>query len=75
MAAEVLGMDVFSEDAFLGKITEIAVEKDNVLIFRFKDGTESVKRWQDRSRSESWTEDMKEAARQKEHERKIGHGR
>lgn len=75
MAAEALGMDAFSEDAFWGRITEIVVEKDNVLIFRFKDGAESVKRWQDRSRSESWTEDTKEAARQKEHERRIGHGR
>lgn len=75
VAAEALGMAAFSEDAILGKVTEIVVEKDNVLILRFKDGTESVKRWQDRSRSESWTEEMKEAARQKDRERRLGHGR
>lgn len=74
MAADALGMDVFSEEAVLSKITVVRVEKDNILVFRFKDGTESVKRWPDRSRSESWTEEMKEAARQKNRERRLGHG-
>lgn len=75
VAADALGLDTYSEDAFLSRITDVVVENDNVLIFHFKDGTESVKRWQDRSRSESWTEDMKEAARQKDRERRLGHGR
>ena len=73
MAAEVLGMDDFNADAFLGKITAVRVEKDNILVFCFKDGTETVKRWQDRSRRESWTEEMKAAARQKELERRTHH--
>lgn len=75
VAAEVLGLDTFSEDAFLGKITAVRVEKDNTLVFCLTDGTKTVKRWQDRSRSESWTEDMKEAARKKDRERRLGHGR
>lgn len=39
-----------------------------------KDGTKAVKRWQDRSRTESWTPEMKEAARQKEIERNKRNG-
>ena len=74
MAAEALGMDVFSEEAFFGKITAVRVKKDNILVFCFKDRTETVKRWQDRSRRESWTEEMKEAPRQKNRERRLGHG-
>ena len=58
---EVIG----SMDAFPGKITEIRVENGNRLVFCFRDGSESVKRWEDRSRAESWTLEMKEAARQK----------
>lgn len=73
MASEVLGIDDFDVDAFLGKITAVIVEKDNTLVFCFKDGTETVKRWQDRSRRESWTEEMKAAARQKELERRTHH--
>lgn len=65
MTEEVLG----GIDALHDKITAIRAEKDNTLVFCFKDGTESVKRWQDRSRAESWTEDMKNAAREKALER------
>ena len=49
----------------ISDLTAIQAEKDNTLVFCFKDGTQAVKRWKDRSRAESWTEEMKEAARQK----------
>ncbi len=52
-------------DALYDKITAIQAEKDNTLIFCFKDGTKAVKRWQDRSRALSWTEDMKASARER----------
>lgn len=52
-------------DIPLSDLTAIRAEKDNTLVFCFKDGTQAVKRWKDRSRAESWTEEMKEAARQK----------
>ena len=45
MTAEVLDMNVFNADAFLGRITAVRVEKDNTLVFCFKDRTETVKRW------------------------------
>lgn len=67
---EVLG----STDALYDKITAIRAEKDNTLVFCFKDGSETVKRWIDRSRAESWTEEMKEAARQKALERSKSNG-
>lgn len=69
-AADVLGLDTFDPNAFLGKITEVRVENDNLLVFLFTDGKECVKRWQDRSRAESWTEEMKNAARKRQQERR-----
>lgn len=61
-------------DMDLSDLTEICVEDGNRLVFRFKDGSESVKRWQDRSRAESWTPEMREAARQKALERSRKNG-
>lgn len=57
-------------DALDGKITAVRVEKDNTLVFCFPDGTTTVKRWQDRSRAESWTPEMRAAAAEKTRERK-----
>ena len=51
-------------DTPLGDLTAIRAKKDNTLVFCFKNGEQTVKRWKDRSRSESWTEEMKEKARQ-----------
>ena len=61
-------------DMDLSDLTEICAENGNRLVFRFKDGSESVKRWQDRSRAESWTPEMREAARQKALERSRKNG-
>ena len=71
--AEVLGLDVFDPDTFLGKITEVRVENSNRLVFLFADGKESIKRWQDRSRAESWTEEMKNAVRERQREGRSHH--
>ena len=57
-------------DALDGKITAMRVDKDNTLVFCFPDGTTTVKRWQDRSRAESWTPEMRAAAAEKTRERK-----
>ena len=70
MTAEVLGLPEFDADAFESKITVVEAHNDNTLVFCYTDGTETVKRWQHRSRAESWTQDMKDAARQ----RTIAHG-
>ena len=65
---------VGSMDAFLGDITEVRVENGNQLVFLYADGKECVKRWQDRSRAVSWTEEKKAAARRKELERRNADG-
>ena len=52
-------------DMAIGDLTAIRAENGNSLVFCFKDGTQAVKRWKDRSRTESWTDEMKEKARQK----------
>ena len=60
-------------DIPIGDLTAIRAENGNTLVFCFKDGTQAVKRWKDRSRAESWTDEMKEKARQKalaQHSRK-----
>ena len=49
-------------------IALVRVEKDNTLVFCFSDGMQSVKQWQNRSRHQSWTPEMKEAARMMEYE-------
>lgn len=51
-------------------IKSILVCNGNVLIFRFFDGTEITRIWKDRSRSQSWTDEMKATARQKALERR-----
>lgn len=58
-------LDSLTAGASLDDLTALRAEKGNRLVFIRKDGSESVKRWEDRSRAESWTPEMKEAARQK----------
>ena len=57
----------------VSEITAITVRNGNLLEFTLKDGTKAVKRWQDRSRAESWTEEMRRAAGEKTRERKKDH--
>lgn len=63
--AEALGMDEFDENLFAEKISEIQIPAANQLAFIFTDGHVVSTKWLDRSRAESWTEEMREAARQK----------
>ena len=64
-AAEALGLDTLDVDTLRSKVTAIRAKNGNMLVFRFKDGSERTVHWADRSRSESWTPGMREAARQK----------
>ena len=63
-----------SINALNDKITAIRAEKDNTLVFCFTNGESSVKRWTDRSRRESWTDEMRETARQRTLERNKNNG-
>ena len=67
--AAALGLDEFNEKIFTEEIVEIQVHQANTLVFVFMDGRVVKRLWSDRSRSESWTDEMKEKARQKANER------
>ena len=58
-------MSEFSEDVFETQIDHIRAADGNSLIYIFKDGRTVQTIWQDRSRADSWTDEMKQAAREK----------
>lgn len=47
------------QNAHRGQISAITVANDNQLTITFKDGSELCEVWKDRSRSESWTDEMR----------------
>ncbi len=63
--ADALGGETFIEDDFVKYVDSIIAKPGNVMSVIFRDGTEQEIVWHDRSRSESWTDEMREAARQK----------
>ena len=62
VTAEVLGTTEFDGETFSDRVVDIQVCANNTLVYRFNDGTEAEKHWKDRSRSQSWTEEMKAEA-------------
>lgn len=70
VTTEALGLPEFSVNVFREKIDYVLVCNANKLIYHFVDGTQVEKFWQHRSRSESWTDEMKEKARQQALERR-----
>jgi len=66
VTSEVLGLPVFDDEAFKEKISEVIVPSANRLTFIFFDGRIVEREWLDRSRRESWTDEMKETARQRQ---------
>ena len=69
VTSDVLGQKDFTHEWLCSQIQHIRVCNENTLIFCFKDGSEVTRKWKDRSRSESWTDEMKETARRKTLER------
>lgn len=63
--AEALGLAFFDATEFHKRVLRIEVERANTLRFAFTDGTTCLSEWNDRSRSESWTDEMKQAAKVK----------
>ena len=57
----------------IGKITALQACEGNTLVLTLTSGEQIVKQWQDRSRRQSWTPEMKEKARQKDLERRSHH--
>lgn len=70
----VLENQVHTVTSDIKAIKEIIVADKNTLHFVMKDGRTITRKWKDRSRSESWTPEMREAARQRAIERRISNG-
>lgn len=60
--AELLGIAEFSDEAFAEAIDYIEVPSDNQLRFNLRDGTIEERTWKDRSRKDSWTDEMRAKA-------------
>ena len=62
---KVLNTTSFDEKLFKKKIEKIVVHNDNLLTYVFKDGNKVDIKWEHKSRSLSWTPEMKAKARMK----------
>lgn len=67
---DALKIDKFDEVLFQKQVEKILVPEPNLLTFIFHDGHEETVRWTDRSRSESWTSEMREKAAQNTREKR-----
>ena len=59
----VLNVTELNREMLQSKIRTIEVHDGNLLVYKLSDGTEVSKTWSYKSRSESWTEEMKAQAR------------
>lgn len=57
--------DTLSREYLLEKLSEITVAAPHQLIYHLRDGTEITVEWHHKSRSESWTPEMREKARER----------
>jgi DNA invertase Pin-like site-specific DNA recombinase len=62
--AEVLGLVEYDSTVCAAKVAAITVPDDGILVFSFKDGSERMVTWENRSRRESWTDEMRQTARE-----------
>lgn len=72
VASEVLGMEQFDGAAVRERVEQIDALEGNILIFTLKDGSMVTATWTDRSRSESWTPEMRAETGRKTKERRQG---
>ena len=61
LTREALEIDELTEEA-LNRLSEIRITGPNQVRFLFLDGRMVERVWQDRSRAESWTDEMKQRA-------------
>ena len=64
-ACEALDINDFSETLFNEKIKQIVVPESGLLTFVFHDGNEVTLKWENKSRSESWSEEKRQMARER----------
>jgi len=70
VCAEVLGLGDYDVAVFAAQVDRIEVPEDNRLRFIFKDGGVTERNWADRSRRESWTPEMRQAAAERSRKRR-----
>ena len=66
---EVLGVSELSRNLIMEKISRIIVPAHNLLVYELRDGSKQEVTWEFRSRSLSWTDEMKQAARERSKKR------
>lgn len=64
-------IDIVDEIGGIGNLTAIQAANNNTLVLTLTSGEQIVKRWQDRSRRQSWTPEMREAARQRKMRKEV----
>lgn len=62
--SEILGTAEWDREILLGTISGIQIPGPNRLVYVFSDGQTQEITWQNRSRRESWTDEMKQRARE-----------
>ena len=62
----VLGLAGLDTDSLTQRIAEIQVPEHNRLVYVSTDGHVDIVDWKNPSRRESWTEEMKQAARERQ---------
>ena len=62
---EILGVSELNREKILGAISRIIVPEHHCLIYELADGSTADAHWEHPSRKLSWTDEMREAARQK----------
>ena len=67
---DVLGQEIFDETEFNRRIERIEVPEPHRLNFIFYNGDKIECEWAHRSRTESWTDEMKQAARERDQKRR-----
>lgn len=70
MCADVLGLMEYNSTVFAAQIERIEAPEDNHIRFIFKDGGIVERTWEDHSRRESWTPEMRQAAAEKARQRR-----
>ena len=64
-------IDIVDEVGGIGNLTAIQAANNNTLVLTLTSGQQIVKQWLDRSRRESWTPEMREAARQRKMRKEV----
>ena len=62
---EALNITDFNIELLISKVNSIEVLPENKLIFKMNDGTEKLLHWEDAKRSDGWTDEMRQKARER----------